>query len=425
MWYIRSVLELTRREAGLLMQAAQGLLDPPRGPAGLADLRATVDRLGAVQIDTISVVQRSQYLVLWSRLGSYDPSLLDRLLHPERATFEYWGHAASILPMADYAYFRPRMVRHRDHMWVGLVRWMEANPTLLADTLARVREQGPLSSAQFECPPDAKRHGPWDWYGPKASRRALEALYTMGELMVHSRRGGQKLYDLRERVLAEAFPDGAPSDDGLPPEDERRRHFAVRTLAALGVVTPGWLHDYFRLAPSGKRRAEATALLEALVARGRAVTAAVEGLREPAYVAAERLADLERLRGGGDAPRTTLLSPFDSLIWHRERARALFDYEVCFEAYVVPEKRRYGYYCLAILHRGRIVGRADLKSDRAAGQLRARGLWLEPGVEVDGGLVGGLAGALKDLARFVGLGAVALERAEPSGLAPRLAEQLA
>src|SRR5262245_3567229 len=122
------------------MQAAQGLLDPPAGEAGLADVRAMVERLGAVQIDTISVVQRSQYLVLWSRLGAHDPSLLDRLLHPERATFEYWGHAASILPMADYRHFRPRMIHHREHMWVGLAHWIDQNPALLGDTLDRVRE---------------------------------------------------------------------------------------------------------------------------------------------------------------------------------------------------------------------------------------------------------------------------------------------
>jgi hypothetical protein len=417
------VLELTRDEAGRLMQAAQGLLDPPEGEPRLADVRATVERLGAVQIDTISVVQRSQYLVLWSRLGAYDPALLDRMLYPERATFEYWGHAASILPMADYAHHRPRMIRYRDHMWTGLARWVEQNPGVLEDTLARLREQGPMSSAQFERRPDARRHGPWDWFGPKASRRALEALYTMGELMVHSRRGGQKRYDLRERVLAEAFPNGAPRDDALPSEQERRRHLAGKTLAALGVVTPGWLHDYFRLAPQSDRRAEATALLDGMVAEGLAVPARIEGLREPAYLPAGRPADLERVRRE-DANRTTLLSPFDSLIWHRDRTRALFGYEVHFEAYVVPERRRYGYYCLAILHRGRIVGRSDLKSDRAAGQLRVRGLWLEPGIDADAGLVEGLAGALKDLARFVGLEAVAVERAEPPELAPRLAERV-
>jgi uncharacterized protein YcaQ len=418
MWYMCSMLALSRHQAGLVMQAAQGLIERPKGRPKLADVRATVERLGLVQIDTISVVQRSQYLVLWSRLGAYDPSLLDKLLHPERAAFEYWAHAASIIPIADYRHFRPRMIGHRDDMWVGLARWIDANPTVLEDTLARVRDTGPMSSAQFETSPTARRAGAWDWYGPKQSRRALEALYTMGELFVHSRRAGQKVYDLRERVLAQAFPDGAPADDALPCDEERRRYFARRTLEALGVVIPSWVHDYYRMKSQRGRRAEATAWLDELVAEGTAVPARIDGIAEPAYVLAGLAGKSLR------ATRTTLLSPFDSLIWHRDRARALFDYEVTFEAYVVPERRKFGYYVLAILHRGRIVGRVDLKSDRQAGQLRVRGLWLEPGVEADDDLLDGLAGALGDLARFVKVEGVAVERTEPDGLRPRLAERV-
>ena len=417
------MLQLSRYQAGLVMQAAQGLLERPRAKPGLADARAMVERLGLVQIDTISVIQRSQYLVLWSRLGAYDASLLDKLLYPKRATFEYWAHAASIIPIADYPYFRRRMIRRRDE---GPDFWgRRLDRAVVQATLARVREQGPMSSAQFEATPGATRAGRWDWYGPKESRQALEALYTMGELFVHSRRGGQKVYDLRERVLAEAFPDGVPSDDALPSEEERRHYFARRTLDALGVVVPSWVHDYYRMnmergapRPPGGQRKEAIAWLDGLAAQGIAVPATIEGIKEPAYVRADLAG--QRLR----ATRTTLLSPFDSLVWHRDRARALFGYEVTFEAYVVPEKRKYGYYVLAVLHHGRIVGRVDLKSDRQAGQLRVRGLWLEPGVEADDDLFDGLAGALKDLARFVKLPAVAVERSEPPELAPRLAARV-
>jgi uncharacterized protein YcaQ len=415
------VLTLSRYQAGLIMQAAQGLLERPKAKPKLADVRAMVERLGLVQIDTISVIQRSQYLVLWSRLGAYDASLLDKLLYPERATFEYWAHAASIIPIADYHYYRRRMIRRRDD---GPDFWgRQLDRGVVEATLARVREQGPMSSAQFEATPGATRAGRWDWYGPKQSRQALEALYTMGELFVHSRRAGQKVYDVRERVLAEAFPSGIPSDDALPSEGERRRFFVRRTLDALGVVVPSWVLDYYRMnhergANQRERRAEATLWLDGMVAEGVAVPAKIEGIAEPAYVRPD-LAD-QRLR----ATRTTLLSPFDSLIWHRERARALFDYEVTFEAYVVPEKRKYGYYVLAILHQGRIVGRVDLKSDRQAGALRVRGLWLEAGVEADEGLLDGVAGALKDLATFVKVGDVLVERTEPEELRPRLAARL-
>jgi len=431
-------LRLTLDEARGLQLAAQGLLDPPPPAPGLAELRAVVERLGVLQVDTINVVRRTQYLVPWSRLGAYDDSLLDDLLHPHRATFEYWSHAASIVPMSDYPYYRADMVRRADgHLWSHLHQWRDGNPEMLEQVKATIGERGPLASADFERPADGRRAGPWDWYGPKDSRRALDILWTMGELMIHSRRGGQKVYDLRERVLAEGFGasgEAVPTDDELPSPQEQLDHFVRRTARALGVVTPSWVWDYFRLGQyehlageDGKhpvKRAAAARLLAAMATAGEIVPARVDGLGEPAYVAAERLPDLERLRGGYAPERTTLLSPFDNLIWHRARARSLFGYEVVFEAYVVPEKRRFGYYSLAILHRGRLVGRLDPKMDREAKQLIVRAVHLEPGVAVDAPLLDGLAGTLRDLARFLGAASIIVERAEPAGLAPRLGERV-
>ena len=419
-------LRLTVDEARGLMLAAQGLLAPPAQP-GIQDVRGTIERLGLLQLDTISVVERTQYLVLWSRLGAYDARLLDVLLHPHRHVFEYWGHAASIIPMADYPYYRPKMLAYHTHMWQGDQHWLAANAEVVRRTLDAVRERGPLASADFERPPDDRRTGPWNWYGPKESRRALEVLWTTGELMVHSRRGGQKLYDLRERVLAEAFNGSAPCDDALPSPEERLRHFARRTTRALGVATPSWLWDYFRLAPpSGSRskRVAALTILQNQCADGSLVPALVEGLDEPAFVWRELLPELERLRDGAAPARTTLLSPFDSLIWDRARARALFGYEVCFEAYVPPPRRRYGYYCLAILHQGRLVGRVDPKMERKERRLVVRAAYLEPGVALGDDLLAGLAAALCDLARFLGGESVTVERSEPNILAPALNERL-
>lgn len=422
-------LALSREEARGLMLAAQGLLHTPSREAALDDVRALIDRLGAVQIDTISVVERSQYLVLWSRLGAYDAALLDAVLHPHRDTFEYWGHAASILPMSDYRYYRPKMLRYLEHIYSQDAEWMQQNPEVVAQTLEMIRERGPMASADFERPADGRRATAWDWHGPKDSRRALAVLWTTGDLMVHSRRsGGQKVYDVRERVLREAFGKKVPTDDKLPTPEERLRHFARRTVSALGVVTPSWLWDYFRLSlPDGaakNKRTAGAALLDELVRSRLVVPATVEGLAEPAYIATERLADLERLREGDTPDRTTLLSPFDSLIWHRPRSEALFDYEVCFEAYVVPEKRRYGYYCLAILHNGKLVGRLDAKAQRTEGTLAVRALYLEPGVVPDDALLDGLTNSLRDLARFLRLTSFHVERSEPVGVAPMLAERL-
>jgi len=422
-------LRLSIEEARGLMLAAQGLLDPPPiASPGPDEVLAAIERLGALQIDTISVVERTQYLVLWSRLGPYRRDALDELLYPRRETCEYWSHAASIVPMSDYRYYRPKMLRHHEHMWSGNRAWLHENPTVLRETLEAIRARGPLGSADFERAPDRERTGPWDWFGPKDSRRALEILWTMGDLMVHSRRTGQKVYDLRERVLAEAFGDDIPPDDDLPSPDEALRYFIRRTLRALNVATPSWLWDYFRLSPltegAPSKRVAALALLNRRREEGEVVQAAVEGLHEPAFVARAALPDLERLRSGVTPRRTTLLSPFDSLIWDRARARALFGYEVCFEAYVPPPKRRYGYYCLAILHQGRLVGRLDPKMDRAARRLIVRALYLEPGVAVDDSLLDGVAGALRGLARFLGADTVVVERADPALLAPALEDRL-
>jgi uncharacterized protein len=393
-----SPLTLSRTEARGLMLAAQGLLKPPSGPPSLSAVQRQIERLRVVQIDTISVVERSQYLVLWSRLGTYSPRHLDSLLSPRRVIMEYWSHAASIVPMADYPYYRSEMLRRESAEWKWVRGWAEEHPEVLRETLDAIRERGPLASSDFDRDPERDRTGPWDWYGPKASRRALEILWTTGELMIAGRRGGQKLYDLRERVLAKAFHGAPPPDDALPTPEERRRYLALRTLRALGIVTPSWLWDYFRLPATADvgKRASGLLTLQDFVAEGLARPAIVAGLAEPAFVDAALPLVSARPR------RTTLLSPFDSLIWHRSRARTLFDYDVCFEAYVPPPKRRFGYYCLAILHRGRLVGRVDPKMDRAARRLIVRAVHLEPGVKADDGLLVGLVGALQDLARFLG-----------------------
>jgi uncharacterized protein YcaQ len=424
---------LTLEEARGVMLAAQELLDPPPANPGIDDVHALIERLGVLQIDTINVVRRTQYLVLWSRLGAYDDALLDELHYPRRLTFEYWSHAASIVPMSDYPHYRSVMLRAASgELWDDYLRWREEHPNVVQKTLEAIRERGPLGSADFERPANAKKTKPWDWYGPKETRVALDLLWMSGELMVHSRRAGQKVYDLRERVLAETHSAAIPSDDDLPSLEESLRHFVRRTISALGIVTPSWLWDYFRLrsykllpSNNGDGRAPATRAaakhaLEALAREGAVMPVTVNGLPERAYLGVERLDDLERIRDGLIHERTTLLSPFDSLIWDRLRARQLFGHEVVFEAYIVPEKRRYGYYSLAILHRGQIVGRLDPKMDRATSQLLIRGVYLEPGVAVDASLVDGLAETLRDLARFLGATSIAVERSEPAPLATKI-----
>lgn len=420
------MIDLSLDEARALMLDAQGLFYPPRGSAGAEDLLTTIERLGAVQIDTIRVVERSQYLVLWSRHGAYDRELLDTLLYPDRRVFEYWCHAASIIPMRDYRYTCASLLRSQEHLGPDTCSWMQEHPIVLAETLAAIRERGSLSSTDFAPPENRQALDPWHWYGQKESRRALEILWTRGDLMVHRRRGGQKVYDLRERVIREAPAD--PAGDALPDEPTRRLYLLQRTIESLGVSTLSWLPDYYRLrlpasGPASKRAVLAEAL-ETLRERGEILLATVDGLREPAVLSRQALPMLERLREGETPGRTVLLSPFDNLLWDRARTRTLFQYDVVFEAYVPPQKRRYGYYSLAILHQGRLVGRLDAKAERAAHVLRVHALFLEPHVRPEEPLLQGLGGTLRSLADFLGLQEIVVGRSDPPGVAPALQESL-
>jgi uncharacterized protein YcaQ len=398
--------DISIEEARALAVAAQGLAVGPAAPPDGAEILRMIERIGVLQVDTINVVERSQYLVLWSRLGGYDPALLDTLLYPRRLVFECMAPVALIAPMKSYRYYRPGMLHSAQHDWRRSREWLAENPTAIQDTLEAIRERGPLASADFERPDGAARTGRWDWHGPKPSRRALEILYNSGEIMVHSRRAGQKLYDLRERVLAEAFGEQVPEDGGLPDDVDRRLFFAAHAAEALGIIVPAWLWEYHALRPqrsAGRNHREAAlATLERMVAAGQLIPVSVDGHEGPAFLASSLLDTLRRLRGGKAPSRTTLLSPFDSLIWDRARTRSLFGFDVCFEAYVPPLKRKFGYYCLSILHQNKLVGRVDPKMDRASRRLLVRAAYLEPGVELNQTLIDGLAAALTDLARFLG-----------------------
>lgn len=375
-----------------LALAAQRLLAPPAAAPTKDALPPLIEQLGCLQIDTISVVARTQYLVPWSRLGRYDPAWLDQLLYPDRAIFEYWAHAASLLPTSAYRYYRPDMLAWETTGWGANRRWAEEHADLLRHVLDTISQAGALSSSAFEGPREGGS-GPWgSWYG-KESRRALEILWSMGQLMVDRRRGGQKLYDLRERVAPQP-------DESVPSPEERDRFFALRSARALGVATPSWLPDYLRRRWT---RRQARHLLEGLAAEGLLDEVALEGHADPAFVPRELIPLATNLEAGlVAATRTTLLSPFDNLIWDRGRTRALFGYDYRLEAYTPAAQRRYGYYSLTILHRGVLVGRLDPKMERKERRLLVRSLHLEPLVSADAALVADLAASLADLATFLG-----------------------
>ncbi|MDI3341246.1 MAG: crosslink repair DNA glycosylase YcaQ family protein [Sphaerobacter sp.] len=401
------MLELSRDEAREVAVAAQGLAQPPAAPPTWEDAVATVRRLGCIQIDTIHVVARSQYLVLWSRLGVYDPAWLDAMLHPHRLVFEYWAHAASLVSIELFPYFRRRMGDYRERYLDGHP-WPRENAHVIEHVRNAIAERGPLGAMHFERPDSEERAGPWSWYGNKPTNRALELLWLAGELAVVRRVNFLRLHDLAERV----FPDLLAEE--LPDPMEERRVLAHRAVLAMGVALPRWVNDYFRTrwgvrGYGGPGPAE---ILAGLAADGKLVPVRVEGLGD-GYVAVANLPLVEAVRAGQRSCHITFLSPFDNLIWDRQRTLALFDFDYRIECYTPASKRRYGYFTLPILYRGRLIGRIDPKAERKDGVLILRSVHLEPGAPPVAELAETLRPALRSFATFHGARSIRVETAPP------------
>jgi uncharacterized protein YcaQ len=389
-------------------------LDRPNGaeaPPGPASLLETIDRIGCVQIDTLQMVARSQYLAVWSRLGRYEPSDLDELTFSAgRRLFEGWQHAACIIPLKEYRYQVPHQRRVREQsLRPGAWASESKNAELVRTVHERIRRDGPLRASDFEG--DGRQRGSWwDW---KPAKNALEHLYAWGELMIAGRRNFQRLYDLTERLLPEWV------DRSEPSAEERDRFWVERAARALGVCTPRQLGDY-----TWMKVLRARPHVEALLAEGILLPVQGEladGRTAELVIHRENLPLLEQAADGALRPaRTTFLSPFDSLWWAARRDEMLWGFHQALEAYLPAPKRVYGYFCLPILHRDRLVGRFDPKLERKAGVLRLRRLYLEPGVNPDEELVSDVARAMRDFLAFHHAGQVAIEASQPRRFGARL-----
>jgi uncharacterized protein YcaQ len=383
------------------MLAAQGLDRAPEKPAIKADVLDAIRRMGALQIDTIHVVNRSPYLVLWSRLGDYQPEWLDELLD-EGSLFEYWAHAACFLPIEDYPLHRRRLLDSiKNGVWPTkwAVKFIKENPELIERIRTHIRENGAVRSADFE----NKNHQTGGWWNWKEEKDALEALFYTGEVMIARRQNFQRVYDLRERVLA------GREEAALPSSEELERTLILRSVQALGVAFPGWVHDYYRQPRKGMPQK-----LEKLAADGLLQKVEVVGFEEMAYIHPSHYGLLDEAASGKLEPTlTTILSPFDPLVWDRQRARELFDFDYMIECYTPAAKRRYGYFSLPILHRGRLIGRLDAKAHRAEGIFEIKSLHLEPGVQMGEDSVNELATVLQRLARWHGTTEVSVGLSNP------------
>lgn len=366
---------------------------------------AAIRRMAVLQIDTIHVVARSPYLVLFSRLGAYDPAWLDELL-ADGALFEYWAHEASYLPIEDYGLLRHRMLAPEAMGWKYRTSWVDGNRHELERVLAWIREHGAVRSVDFERRTDAAT-GWWEW---KPEKRALEALFTAGELMVARRQAFQRVYDLRERVHP------TWSDERLPSRAEADRALVLHSVRALGITTARWVADYYRM--SGR---ETQPLVQALAGEGALATAHVAGWKDVAYIHPDLLELAGRAAAGRlRATLTTLLSPFDPLVWDRARALAVFGFDYRLECYTPAPRRRHGYYVLPILRRGELVGRVDAKAHRRDGRFEVKALYLEDAAPASDALLADVAGALREAADWHGTPDVVINRTEPGGLLRRL-----
>jgi uncharacterized protein YcaQ len=381
--------------------------------------------VGGVQLDSINVLDRAHYLTVWSRFGPYDRARLDRLVYRRRLLFEYWAHAACLVPTSMLPWWRRAMLDYRVRH-TGWSDWGKRN----ARTLARVREaiarNGPMANADFEGRRSAGAAGWWNW---KPVQHALHYLWMTGALAIHSRRHFHKRFDL----FARALPDAVAGDAVSP--DEFRRWHVERALHAMGAATVADLTGYLTFPRFGLRGRQPA--LAAMRERGEVTEIEVEGARGAWLVLTRDLPALARAaRRPAPSRGTTLLSPFDSLLWYRERAARLFGFDYRIEVYTPGPKRVHGYYTLPILHDGHLIGRVDAKAHRGEERLEIRGVHFEPwfagarpapgpgGVVDRDAALAGLADALGSLATFVGATEVTLGRVTPDRLRSPLAREL-
>jgi len=395
---------LTADQARRVAVAAQGLAEPkPSGPVTRAHLRRLIGRIQVLQLDSVSVAVRAHYAPVFSRLGPYDRDVLDKVAwshsaRSPRLLVEYWAHEAALMAVEDWPLLRWRMREYTHGRWGTEI--VKKNPRLAEDIVAAVGELGPSTAGQIEAHLESEprgRKGPW--WDRSDTKWVAEALFASGVLTTAHRVGFARHYDLTERVL----PPHVLARD--VDDDEALRELTLRAATALGVGTEADIRDYFRLRP-----AEVKPALAELVAAGEVERVEVAGWPAPAY-----------LRAGQTVPRaergTALLCPFDPLIFFRPRVQRLFGFEYRIEIYTPAPKRTFGYYVWPFLLDGRLVGRVDLKADRAAGALNVVGAFAEPGQDA-AGVASALAGELRTMAGWLGLAAVGV--GDRGDLAPHL-----
>ncbi|KQT89358.1 cytoplasmic protein [Marmoricola sp. Leaf446] len=395
---------LSAAQARRVALVAQGFRDPVHQPPTLRTLSRTLERTGVLQVDSVNVLQRAHYLPLYSRMGPYDPDLLGRAseVRPRRMV-EYWAHVQAFMPVELWPVMQHRMAGFRTSpRWGG---WLATNPGLVDRVREDVAARGPTTARDLDDgAPRSREHWGWNW---SEARKALDWLYLVGELAIAGRTASfECVYDLPERVLPAAVL-ATPT----PSPEEATRELVRRAARSHGVATVRCLSDYYRLQRSmgGPGQAATARAVAELVESGELLPARVEGWARPAYL--HRDAVLPRR-----VHVRSLVSPFDPLVWERERTERLFDFHYRIEIYVPQHLRRHGYYVLPFVLGDRIVARVDLKADRPGGRLLVQAAYAEPGAPSD--TAPELAAELRRTADWLGLDDVVVR--DRGDLAPAL-----
>jgi len=331
-----------------------------KGKEGIAQ---TIEHLGYVQIDTISVIERAHNHTLWTRISNYNAQMLHELLSENRRVFEYWGHAASYLPMCDYRFYLPQMKRYEDPHSKWEKDRLEKYGHMMKPVLERIRNEGALGSKDFEAPVGTKAGNWWDW---RPTKVALEMLFWRGELMVTRRHNFHKIYDLTERVL----PDNV--DTRFPDNDELGQFFVKRALQAYGIAQEREMINHI----NAVQKKVVQKSLKDLIEAGEVILVSVRGNDKQQYALSDGFEQLTKLRK--TKAEVHILSPFDNLIIQRKRIEQLFGFEYALECYVPAAKRVHGYFVLPIMWGEQFVGRLDAKADRKKKCLIIKKLEFEP-----------------------------------------------
>jgi uncharacterized protein YcaQ len=378
---------LSIKDARRLALTHQGLHGTAVYGKGKLGVMRCIEQLGYVQIDTISVINRSHNHTLWTRVPTFQPKHLDQL-QKEKKVLEYWSHAAAYLPMKDYRYCLPYM----QAIASGQKHWRTPDRKAMKKVLERIQAEGPLMARDFEHTGDRGQEWGWNW---KPAKIALEQLFIEGQLIATHRVGFQKVYDLPERALPNDI------DTSMPTTDEFQRHLIRSAIRAHGFARGNEISYLRKGQKTGVKRT-----LAQMVEDGEVLEVAIAGIPGAYFTTSE---NLDQLPGKRITRGVSLLSPFDNAVIQRRRIQQIFDSSYQIECFVPAHKRQFGYFCLPILYGTEIVGRLDPKADRRKNLLIVKSVHIEKAVKDEDELASKLAEALKQLAAFNGCNRISYE----------------